>query len=145
MKQGTYRSLGNRAYGELKGATVESQKALARGLKEELANQYPELKDLNATDSRLINLHKALEKAVVRGSNKEPLGIGGPIVYGAVHAAGGGEPLSIAAGVLKHALSNPAVKSRLAIALNGTPRGIGASTLAASGSGQIASDRSPQP
>ena len=37
MKQGTYRALGDKAYGELKGASIEAQKAQARGLKEELA------------------------------------------------------------------------------------------------------------
>src|SRR5262249_13837387 len=47
IKQGTYRALGDKAYGELKGASIEAQKALARGLKDELAEQFPELKSLN--------------------------------------------------------------------------------------------------
>ena len=74
LKQGTYRSLGKK-YGELKGASIESQKALARGLKEELANQYPELKALNTKDSRLIQLDNALERAVARSV------IGSPLVW----------------------------------------------------------------
>src|SRR3569833_1622744 len=43
MKQGTYKALGSKAYGEVKGASIEAQKALARGLKEEIASQFPEI------------------------------------------------------------------------------------------------------
>jgi len=59
LKTGTYRNLKGRAYGELKSASIEAQKALARGIKEELATQFPELNNLNAAESKLINLDGA--------------------------------------------------------------------------------------
>lgn len=118
VKQGTYRALGDKAYGELKGASIEAQKALARGLKEELANQFPELNDLNARDSRLIDLQTALERSVGRISNHQIMGIGTPIVGSAAKAVTGSNKLAGVAAVMKAVLDNPNVKSRLAIALS---------------------------
>ncbi len=117
MKQNTYKQLGDKAYGELKGAQIEGQKALARGLKEELATQFPELSSLNDKESKLLGLQDALERAVRRIDNKDMLGIGTPIAVGAGAAAGGG-PAAVAAAVLKTALDNPQIKSRLAILLD---------------------------
>jgi hypothetical protein len=150
LKQGTYRTLGNKPYGELKGASIESQKALARGLKEELVDQYPELKVLNAKDSRLIDLSDALEKAVTRSANKDPLTLGAPIAYGVTKMATGSSGLGIGAGLLKAALRNPAVKSRLAIALQATGKtisrpGMGASIGTLGGISRLADDRTTQP
>lgn len=118
MKQGTYRALGDKAYGELKGASIEAQKALARGLKEELAVQFPELKTLNASESRLLDLKPVLEKAVSRISNHQTIGLGSPVVAGAAKAMTGSSKLASAAFVVKAVLDNPVVKSRLAIALS---------------------------
>lgn len=117
MKQGTYRALGDKAYGELKGASIEAQKALARGLKEELARQFPELNELNAKDSRLLDLQDSLERAVGRIGNHQLLGIGTPIATAGVRAVTNSNKLAAVAGVMKAILDNPAVKSRLAIAL----------------------------
>lgn len=117
LKQGTYAQLKGRAYGELKGATVESQKALARGLKEELANAFPELNELNAKDSALIDLNGALEKAVQRGGNHDLIGLGTSVAGAAGGAIRGGPGMAVAA-ALKYAIDNPVVKSKLAIALN---------------------------
>src|SRR5215831_2190150 len=47
LKTGTYQQLKNRAYGELRGASVEAQKNLARGLKEELEARFPGIQGLN--------------------------------------------------------------------------------------------------
>jgi hypothetical protein len=127
LKQGTYRALGDKAYGELKGATIESQKSLARGLKEEIATQFPEINDLNAQDSRAINLQDSLERAVNRIGNHQLLGIGTPIAAGAAKAVTGSNKVAAVAGLLKAVLDNPAVKSNLAIALKA--RGIGAQTI----------------
>lgn len=118
MKQGTYQQLKGKAYGELKSATVESQKALARGLKEEIAAQFPELSDLNASDAQLYNLQSALEKAVARIGNRQLIGIGTPLAGAGVKAMTGSTAGAAVAGIMKAALDNPAVKSRLAIALN---------------------------
>lgn len=125
LKQGTYQQLKSRAYGELKSATVESQKALARGIKEELVSQFPELKDLNAEDSKLINLEGVLETAVNRIGNHQLVGIGTPIAAGATKAITGSTVLGAIAGTLKGVVDNPIVKSKIAIALarQGVPAG----------------------
>jgi hypothetical protein len=117
MKQGTYNILRNK-YGEQGSATVEAQKALARGLKEEIAKQFPEISNLNAAESRLLDLAPTLERAVNRISNNHTLGIGGPIFAGGVKAVTGSTGTAATLGVLKSVVDIPAVKSQLAIALS---------------------------
>jgi hypothetical protein len=122
MKQNTYAQLRN-SYGQLSSAEVESQKALARGIKEELVQAFPEIADLNAHESKLIDLDGALRKALPRIANKDMIGIGTPIVAGAAGAVTGGAATAAkAAWVLKSVLDNPAVKSRLAITLSAAAR-----------------------
>jgi hypothetical protein len=118
MKQGTYTQLKGKAYGELKSASIEAQKALARGLKEELENAFPELHDTNQALSKAFDLQPVLEKAIQRGANHQIMGIGTPIVAGAAKAVTGSTGISTAAAALKAVVDNPVVKSRLAIALN---------------------------
>ena len=118
MKQGTYRQLKGRAYGELKRAEVEAQKALARGLKEELAAQFPELNALNAKEGALIGLEDALEKAVARTSNRQIIGLDSPLAGAAVGAATGSGTAGAVAAVMRETLRHPAVSTRLAIALS---------------------------
>jgi Fe-S cluster assembly scaffold protein SufB len=118
MKQGTYQQLSAKAYGELKSASIESQKALARGLKEELANTFPELNDLNAQDSKLLDLRPVLEKAIQRESNHQLGGISTPITAGAAKAVTGSNTAAAVAAVLKAVVDNPNIKSRIAIALS---------------------------
>lgn len=76
MKKGTYKVLGDKAYGEQKGAAAEAQKALARGLKEEISTAVPEVSGLNKYESDLINAMKVLERRVLQDANKNPLGLG---------------------------------------------------------------------
>lgn len=114
MKINAYRKL-RRAYGEMKSIDVEGQKALARGVKEELVAQYPELQGLNAKDTALIGLEDSLSKAVKRIQNRDVMGIGGPIKLGAGSLAG--KPGAIA-GALAWLIDTPQVKARLAIALD---------------------------
>ena len=117
MKQGTYRVLAGK-YGEQGSAAVEAQKALARGLKEEIATQFPEISTLNASESKLLDLQPVLERAVNRISNHQLIGIGTPVAGAATEAVTGSSPLGGAAMVLKAVLDNPTVKSRLAIAVS---------------------------
>lgn len=117
MKQGTYRVLKGK-FGEQGSASVEAQKALARGLKEEIATQFPEIGKLNASESQLLDLQPVLERAVNRISNRDLGGIGTPIMAAAATAASGSPSLGLAAGVIKSVLENPMVKSRLAIAVS---------------------------
>jgi hypothetical protein len=118
MKSGTYQALGNKAYGEVKGASVEAQKALARGLKEEIANQFPEINNLNAQESKLLDLEPVLERAVARNSNHQLIGIGTPIVGTAGAAMTGSATVGAVLGAMKAVFDNPMVKSRVAIALS---------------------------
>ena len=118
MKQGTYQQLKGKAYGELKSASIEAQKALARGLKEELENAFPELHDTNQALGKAYDLQPILEKAIQRGANHQIMGIGTPIVTGATKAVTGSTGAAGVAGVLKAVIHNPVVKSKLAISLN---------------------------
>lgn len=117
MKQGTYRVLAGK-YGEQGSASVEAQKALARGLKEEIATQFPEVDNLNAAESKLLDLQPILERAVNRVSNHQAIGIGTPVVGSAVATATGSGSIGAVAGILKGVLDNPQVASRLAIQLS---------------------------
>ena len=76
LKQGTYRALGNKAYGELKGAEIEAQKALARGLKDEIADAVPSVRALNAQESKLLTALDVAERRVLMDANKNPAGLG---------------------------------------------------------------------
>jgi hypothetical protein len=119
LKQATYRKLKDSSFGEQTGAQKEGQKALARGLKEEIVSAFPELGQLNARDSALIKLNEELERFVGRSGNRELLGgIGTPLAAIAGEAATGSVGGAVAAGALRAALGNPAIKSRLAIALS---------------------------
>ena len=115
LKSGTYKQLRGKAYGELKSATIESQKALARGIKEELEVQFPEIKAVNAREGRLLSLQESLERAVSRIDNQQLMGIGTPIVAGAVGGATSSGIAGAVAGLLKGVVDDPVVKSRLAI------------------------------
>lgn len=130
LKTGTYRQLSSRAYGELSSATIEAQKALARGIKEELQIQFPEIQGLNAEEGRAINLDGALERAINRTSNRDIFSLGGKIATGTgavIGAAAGGEPGAaagaVAAPILHHFLTDPAIQSKLAIAVNKASKG----------------------
>src|SRR6185369_7841136 len=61
MKQGTYRALGKKSYGEQKGAETEAQKTLARALKEDIATAEPKVGPLNEQESALLNVIDSLE------------------------------------------------------------------------------------
>lgn len=117
MKQGTYGVLRGK-FGEQGSASVEAQKALARGLKEEIATQFPEIGNLNAAESKLLDLQPVLERAVARASNHQLIGIGTPIAGAAAKAVTGSGTVGAVAGVMKGVLDNPVVKSRLAIAVS---------------------------
>ena len=75
MKQGTYRALNDKVYGELQGASTEAQKALARGLKEEISAAVPKVAPLNARQSELINALKVTERRALMDLNKNPAGL----------------------------------------------------------------------
>ncbi|MDN4061132.1 hypothetical protein QPK31_23210 [Massilia sp. YIM B02769] len=76
MKQGTYQVL-KKKYGQLGSAEVEAQKALARGLKNEIATAVPEVAGLNAAESKLIATLGVAERRALIELNKNPMGLAG--------------------------------------------------------------------
>lgn len=74
IKQGTYRVL-NGKYGELGSASTEAQKALARGLKDEIAKAVPDVGNLNRLESELINAMKLTSRRLATAENANPFGI----------------------------------------------------------------------
>lgn len=73
MKQAIYREVKD-AYGTLSKPAVEAKKAIARGLKEEIAGAVPGLTDLNLKDSRLMAANDAVERRVSVAGNRDPVG-----------------------------------------------------------------------
>ncbi len=125
LKQGTY-SLLRKKYGELKSASVEAQKALARGIKEEITAQYPEINTLNARESSLLGLEEEIQKTVGKIENKDFLGLS-PQVTGVGAGVATGNIETGAFAFLAHKIINsPAMKARLALALHrvGQNRGL---------------------
>lgn len=74
LKQGTYRVLKDK-FGQLGTADTEAQKALARGLKEEIATQVPAVGPLNAEESRLLQALSVSERRALMDANKNPMGL----------------------------------------------------------------------
>lgn len=73
MKVGTYRQIGKK-YGEVSAASVETQKALARGLKEEIAAEVPGIGALNTRDSQLMAALDTTGRRVAVAGNRDPVG-----------------------------------------------------------------------
>jgi hypothetical protein len=74
MKQGTYKVLAGK-FGEQGSASTEAQKALARGLKEEIANAVPEVALTNAELSKLLKTLSVAERRALIEGNKNPGGL----------------------------------------------------------------------
>ncbi len=79
VKQGIYKMLKEK-YGELGSETVESQKALARGMKEELEKSIPEIADKNSKASELWNALNVAERKALLESRKHIAGIAGMMI-----------------------------------------------------------------
>lgn len=79
LKTGTYAQLKNKAYGELKGASIEAQKTLARGLKEEIASEASkygiDISAVNAREGAAITAREAVAKRVAMAGNRDPAGL----------------------------------------------------------------------
>lgn len=86
IKQGTYNEL-RKKYGELGSAQTESQKALARGLKEEVASKVPEIAPLNAEESALLKTLDVVERRQFLEMNKDPVPLTGALRNPAAWAA----------------------------------------------------------
>lgn len=74
IKQGTYKQL-SKKYGQMGSADVEAQKAIARGLREEIAGAVPEVASLNKRESELINALKVAERRAYMSGNRNVAGL----------------------------------------------------------------------
>jgi hypothetical protein len=73
MKIGTYKQIGKK-YGEIGSADIETQKALARGLKEEIADEVPGIAGMNTRDSELMAALDAVGRRAAFAANRDPVG-----------------------------------------------------------------------
>lgn len=112
LKVNTMRLIRN-SYGELSNVSKETQKQMARFLKEGIVEKAPEVGDVNTRLKNLYALDDALGKASRRIGNLNLLGLG--VKAGA--AVGGGKA-EVVAGLLADLLDKGAVKSGAAIGLN---------------------------
>ncbi len=139
MKQGTYAQLKSN-YGQLSSAAVETQKTLARGLKEEIAKEVPEIAGLNAQESALIATKEALGRRVALSGNRDPVGFAWVTSH----------PTTFLAALIDRA---PAVKSMLArgmyssagLAAKVSPQLIRAAAIALATSEDASSETGPAP
>lgn len=112
IKQKTYQVL-RKSYGELKGLQVEARKQLARGIKEEIAKQVPDIAGLNAQESALLNIQDDIERAASRIANRDVVPMVPSIMGAAAEGSGG-----LAVAGAKWLIDSPRFKAKLAIALN---------------------------
>lgn len=74
LKQGTYRALRGQ-YGQVRAPAIEAQKAVARGLKDQIADAVPGIGALNAEDTRLYKTLDVAERRALQEMNKNPMGL----------------------------------------------------------------------
>lgn len=74
LKQGTYKQL-SKKYGQAGTAEVETQKTIARGLKEQIAEKVPKIAGLNAEESRFLKTLSVAERRILMEANKNPMGL----------------------------------------------------------------------
>ena len=75
IKQGIYQSVGGRNYGARSTAGVEAEKAIARVLKEDIANKVPEVAPMLARQSDLYNAVNVAMRYAANAGNNNPLGL----------------------------------------------------------------------
>ena len=75
LKQGTYRAVGERAYGQETSAAKEAQKVGAKALKEGVARAVPEVAPLNKQESDLINMLNVVERKAYAALKNNPGGL----------------------------------------------------------------------
>lgn len=120
MKRDIYQE-NRKKYGETRTVGDEAEKAIARGLKEELNTLYPELSGLNEKFSKYIDLDGAITDALQRIGKHQLLGLTSGMWGGAGYMAGG--PAGMAGSMLsKLVMDSQPVKSRLAMSLAAAKR-----------------------
>lgn len=98
--------------------SFEVQKQLARGLKDEIAKQVPEIAKLNARDSKLIQLDDILESTLSKVDKRNLIGLNDIASFGAGVVGGGTAQAGAAVSLARRIIESPALKSQAAISLN---------------------------
>lgn len=79
LKTGTYKKLSEKAYGSLQPDAIEAQKALARGLKEDIAAEAAksgvDITALNAREGAAITARDAVAKRLAQAGNRDPVSL----------------------------------------------------------------------
>lgn len=116
LKQGIYKDIES-YYTQFNNspANVKAQKSIAKAAKEYIESVLPEIKQLNAEEGALIELRDAIQRSANRITNRDLLGIGAPIKANVGGVVGG--PAGAIGGFMLGLLDTPAIKSKLAIAV----------------------------
>lgn len=116
-------------YGKLGSATVEANKQIVRGYKEEILEIFPELNKLNNKEAQLLRLEPLIERAAGRINQRDLMGIGTPIA-GVAGSTAMGPAAGKTAFIAKAIFDHPNVKTFLAILLNKVNKGgVGAGVM----------------
>ena len=117
LKQGTYKALKGK-YGEAGSAATEAQKALARGLKDEIGKAVPDIVPLNAEEARLLKTLGVAERRALMELNKNPVGLsalaGNPYGFAAFMADRSAAFKAIVARMMNRAAQSPSAISGVA-------------------------------
>lgn len=113
LKKGTYAALGGKSYGEIGSSSVEAQKALARGLREETGRAVPNVLEPLKRESALMNVHDVAVNRALAEANKNPLSLGALRI--------GDNPLSTASFLADRSALAKALAARLIYGM-GDPR-----------------------
>ncbi len=112
-----------KSYGEMKSNEIEAKKQLVRGLKEEIESVFPEVAGLNRREGSLIDLEESLRRFVNREGNHQLISpftllLGSSLAGGGAASGHPAEGAFVGAmGVLlRMAMENPEIKSKIAIA-----------------------------
>jgi F0F1-type ATP synthase membrane subunit c/vacuolar-type H+-ATPase subunit K len=129
VKKGLYREIrlsNEGAWNATKPNTldVQAKQEIARGLKLELEAIYPQIKNLNEREGAVIELERALSRFVAREGNIRITpyfaAVGAGAAFTAAGEAGAGAAMGmgiLGAHLIRSAIENPEVKSKLAFAL----------------------------
>lgn len=75
LKQGTYKVLGGKAYGEVGTAATEAQKGIAAAARQAVSEAVPSAVDPLAREANLMNLKDVAINRVLQEANKNPAGL----------------------------------------------------------------------
>ena len=98
-------------------------RAIAYGIKTEIADIFPEITNLNKQESLMLRLEPIIEKAAARLQKRDLMGIGTPITGAAGGILTGSGKAGTTIMLTKAVLDHPSVKTYLAILLNKANKG----------------------